>query len=250
MCTPDGIRTRLVSFVALSVNQGRMRRFFFILIVLQASHSALALRNDCSRREVFLFGGGCWLAQNVMSTTANAACLPGDASPDCIGVYKIPIDDNILAYTGTESALKKFAPDTRFVPPIKPPSSPKEALTNLAQQRSIADDIMKEVWAGHLEDAGVMVLKLLPQVTLAGRVLLAADMNTDSNDTIQSLRRQRLENQVEQVYVLWNSVDILIGQGIRGELGTIMVAQLAILDEIKDASRALDDLISAITVNR
>ena len=245
-CVLDRILIGL-SLVAKSISRRRMLHIFIILSVLQASR-VFALRNDCTRREMIRFGSGCILAQKLFfASAANAACLPGDASPDCIGVYKIPIDDNILPYTGTESALKKFAPDTRYVPPIKPPSSSKEALTNLAQQRIVADDVMKEVWAGHLEEAGVMTLKVLPQVTLAGRVLIAANVDTDPNDTIQSLRRQRLENQVEQVYVLWNSVDILIGQGMRGELGTIVVAQLAILDEIKDAIRALDDLISAVS---
>jgi hypothetical protein len=42
----------------------------------------------------------------INPATSNAACLPGDLSPNCIGVYKVPIDDNIRSMVGTKEALK------------------------------------------------------------------------------------------------------------------------------------------------
>jgi hypothetical protein len=225
--------------------------YSFVVIILSLNNNlpALALKTCYSRRGILSLAGSCWLAPNFLDN-ANAACLTGDASPDCIGVYKVPIDDNILPYTSTESALKKFAPDTRYVPPVKPPSSPREALQNLHEQRRAGEDVLAAVTAGKLEEAGVLVLKLLPQVTLASRVLLEASLanrhSNEESETVQSLRRQRLENSADQVYVSWNNVDVAIGQGMRGEMGTIIVAQLVILEEVKDAIRSLDDLLAAV----
>jgi hypothetical protein len=182
---------------------------------------------------------------------ASAACLPGDLSPDCIGVYKVPIDENILPYTGTKSALKSSAPDIRFVPPVATPKSTKEALQWLQTQRLAADDIAQVVTSGRLEEAGIKVLNLLPKVTVASRALVEAKAGgiakQGESETIRELRRQKLQSLNEQVYVLWNSVDIAIGQGIRGEMGAPVVAQLMVLDVLKDAIRSLDDLLAALT---
>jgi hypothetical protein len=180
------------------------------------------------------------------SLTANAACLPGDLSPSCIGVYKVPIDDNILPFIGTETALKKNAPDLSYVPPIVAPKSVSDALETLRKQRLLADEIVQIVTAGRLEEAGIKVLELLPKVTIAGRLIVNARLDIQgASDAIQELQQQQLQNSFDQVYVSWNSVDVLIGQGLRGEMGASVVAQLTILAELKDATRALDDLIAA-----
>lgn len=180
------------------------------------------------------------------SLTANAACLPGDLSPSCIGVYKVPIDDNILPFIGTETALKKNAPDLSYVPPIVAPKSVSDALETLRKQRLLADEIVQIVTAGRLEEAGIKVLELLPKVTMAGRLIVNARLDIQgASDAIQELQQQQLQNSFDQVYVSWNSVDVLIGQGLRGEMGASVVAQLTILAELKDATRALDDLIAA-----
>jgi hypothetical protein len=46
---------------------------------------------------------------------SNAACLPGDIRSECIGVYKMPLDDASLPYVETPEQLKKFAPDLNWV---------------------------------------------------------------------------------------------------------------------------------------
>ena len=48
-------------------------------------------------------------------TASNAACLPGDIRSECIGVYKMPLDDAVLKYVETPEQLKKFAPDLNWV---------------------------------------------------------------------------------------------------------------------------------------
>jgi hypothetical protein len=55
------------------------------------------------------------LASMLPMYPSNAACLPGDIRTDCIGVYKMPLDDAALNYVETPEQLKKFAPDLNWV---------------------------------------------------------------------------------------------------------------------------------------
>jgi len=182
------------------------------------------------------------------SPVAWAACLPGDLSPECIGVYKLPMDDAMLPYSGTKESLKTYAPDVKYVPPVESPKSIKDALETLQTQRLAADDIVEVVSEGRLEEAGIKVLNLLPKVTAAGRLVVSArlDASKDS-ETVRKLRRNQLQSMLEDVTVGYNKVDIAIGQGIRGEMGASAVAQLTILDELKEANRAFDDFLAAAT---
>ena len=43
------------------------------------------------------------------------------------------------------------------------------------------------------------------------------------------MTRNRLESQWEMVLALWGESDVMIGQGLRGELGVSAVAQIQIL---------------------
>ena len=189
--------------------------------------------------------------------SAIAACLPGDISKDCIGVYKVPVDDGMLPYVGTPEALKTYAPDIRYVPPVAKPQSLDQALEILQNQRPVSQDIQSMVAAGRLEDAGLLVLKLLPQITVAGKLLVAAATNngvppytsnmsaspSSSEMTIQQIRMMKLEQQLEMLLGLWGECDVMIGQGIRGDMGVSAVAQIQILSSLQDANRALDDFI-------
>ena len=200
-------------------------------------------------------------------SVANAACLQGDLRPVCIGIYKVPIDDNILPYISTPEELHKFAPDLTYVPPIEYPKSFESAMVILRTQRAAADNIKKEVLAGRLEEAGIQVLGLIPQVTTSSRRvfsdlqakirakgILASNkpdrIPTDSDITVEELAIEMAENQMNIVTGCWGDCDIRIGQGIRGELGAVTVAQLTILESIRDATCALDDyLVTATTLS-
>jgi hypothetical protein len=181
------------------------------------------------------------------SGRANAACLPGDLSPDCIGVYKVPINDNIRNMVSTKESLKKYAPDLNFVPPIQSPKSSEDALEALLAQRKAADDILGVVASGRLEEAGIKVLNLIPRLTVSGRLLVqTAPVDPTESPVIQELRQQQLVNLFEKAEVAWKNVDILIGQGLRGDLGVSAVAQLQILSELREATAAFDDFATAV----
>lgn len=191
---------------------------------------------------------GSAVAGGGFARAARAACLPGDLSPNCIGVYKVPIDDNIKSMVGTKEALQKFAPDINYVPPVSSPKTKKAALEALEAQRVAAGDIASVVAAGKLEEAGIKVLNLIPKLTVSGRFLLedAIAQNKDSGGAIAQLRQQQLETMFQTAEVAWKNVDVTIGQGLQGRMGVSAVAQLTILSEIREASAALDDFLRAV----
>ena len=196
------------------------------------------------------------------TNVAHAACLYGDLSPECIGVYKVPLDNNepaIREMLGNSDAPPNTMVHNVHVPAIAIPKSVREARTILEAQRLVADEISTVVLAGRLEQAGIQVLQLLPPLTVSGRVVLdhamAARMttttntNTDSDTVVAELRRERSEQLFSTVVVAWNTVDITIGQGLRGALGVSAVAQLLILDALREATGALDDFLLEMPLN-
>ena len=140
----------------------------------------------------------------------------------------------------------------------------------LRAQRSTADDIKQQVLAGKLEEAGIKVLDLIPQVTTSSRKVFSdletkirtrgiASNNinnnndvripTDSETTVEEMAIEMAENQMNYVQGYWGDCDVTIGQGIRGELGMVTIAQLTILESLRDATCALDDyLVTAATL--
>jgi hypothetical protein len=195
------------------------------------------------QQQFFFMGGLCF-----WSTAAEAACLPGDLSKECIGVYKVPIDENILPYVGTPEALKKWAPDLKYVPPIQPPSSFSAALEMLETQRIAADDIQQVVLEGRLEEAGIKVLNLMPKVTSSGKLIVfIIERGLDANKSpIDELKLTRIQDQLNMVIGLWGECDVEIGQGLRGQMGNSAVAQLQILPSLREATAALDDFMASI----
>jgi len=71
--------------------------------------------------------------------TADAACLPGDIREDCIGVYKLPMDDSSSRYVETPEKLKMYAPDLKWIPPIDYPSNYQNVINQLIEQRQNFD---------------------------------------------------------------------------------------------------------------
>jgi hypothetical protein len=212
---------------------------FFII-----SHISLVDAFSMNRRHVLLLVS-CSIGTPIESS---AACLQGDLSASCIGVYKVPMDDNINKMISTKEALQIYAPGINYVPPIPSPTSINDAYDAILAQRLAADDIVVVVAAGRLEEAGIKVLNLIPRLTVSGRVLVNNGYFVDSvaNENIQYLSRQRIQNLFEVAEVAWKNVDVLIGQGIRGDLGVSAVAQLQILVELRDATAALDDFLVAV----
>jgi hypothetical protein len=207
-----------------------------------------ALNQPLTRRHMaaaaFLGGGAAWVP------AAMAACLPGDLSKECIGVYKVPMDDRIAGMVGTKEALEKNAPGLNYVPPVAVPKSLADAMTVLQTQRRATDDIRSVVAAGRLEEAGIQVLNLIPRVTAAGRVVLQSVMDTQRSQQMSEGARQvldlQMQSKLDDMVANFGQLDITIGQGLRGEMGVVTAAQLNILSDLKDAVISLDDFLDSI----
>ncbi|CAJ1957951.1 unnamed protein product [Cylindrotheca closterium] len=197
----------------------------------------------------FLIGGGLAAllgGSTTIAEPASAACLPGDLSKECIGVYKVPIDDGILPFVGTPEKLKLYAPDLNYIPPIKAPINAKRALELLDTQQLAAEDIQQVVMSGKLEEAGIKVLGLLPVVQSSGKFLvdkIEYGLLTPNSTTIDDLKISKLKSDLDLALGMWGECDMVIGQGLRGQLGVTTVAQLQILSSIKDAIVAYDDFL-------
>jgi hypothetical protein len=217
---------------------------YFVFICVARIQVPIVDGLSLNRRRFFsLLSTGCGMACVV--DNSNAACLPGDLAPSCIGVYKVPIDDNIKEMVSTRESLQKYAPGINYVPPIPSPTSFSSAYEAILTQRLAADDIVNVVSAGRLEEAGIKVLNLIPRLTVSGRVLVDND-TSETKSTQESIQREKLQNLLETTEVAWKNVDILIGQGIRGDMGVSAVAQLHILSELREAILSLDEFVASV----
>jgi hypothetical protein len=207
---------------------------------------------------------------------AYGACLPGDVSDDCIGVYKVPIDDEILDYINTPEKLTMYAPDIRYVPPIEYPKSINDAIIDLYHSRTMLDTIQTNIFNGNLTKAGKDLLYISPRITVAGRVIIQEESDTtknsnnnkkkqtntrksDTNDNINnnneddtnnidssSFRIYRVQITHSELVSSLGECDILIGQGIRGDLGSLTAAQILILQMLDECKTNYDTFLKSI----
>ena len=211
------------------------------LLLLLATTTTQSLSPRCdnvlSRRHVMeLLCSGTVTAILAASSACQAACLPGDISKECIGVYKVPLDEVNSGMLNTPQAVQRNVPDLNYVPPVKYPQSAADAVQILQAQRTAADDIRSVVAAGRLEEAGIKMLNLLPKVTAAGRVVV--DHVAQTSPLVggaKDVQLMQLQSRLDETLVSFGQVDVSIGQGLRGELGVVTVAQLTILSDLKDA---------------
>lgn len=227
-------------------------RLGHLLIFLPAATVSLSSKQHLSRRQ------GLTKLTNVLAGVvipvaaaerAQAACLPEDLSPECIGVYKIPLQDALSSPTlNSPEALKKNAPDVQYVKPTEPPKSIQQAKDQLLAQRAAADNIRDVVLAGKLEEAGIKVLNLIPKVTGAG---ITIQQQVQSNFPVadagvNQVRVMNYQQKFQELVALWSQIDIEIGQALRGQLGVSAVAQLEILKSLKDATVAFDNFLLVV----
>ena len=193
---------------------------------------------------------------------AGAACLQGDLRPLCIGIYKVPPNE-VYPFFRTQDQFAEIFPDLRYVPPPEKPVSFESAMVSLRAQRAQADEIRQQVQAGRLEEAGVNVLRIIPLVGTGCRRILndlaetkirasvsgsaAGDSSNTSTNTSEATRAiviEQVQNKMTDVNYYWNECDMVIGQGLRGELGVVTVAQLTILTCLRDATKSLDEFLA------
>jgi hypothetical protein len=173
---------------------------------------------------------------------AQAACLFGDTSADCIGVYKMPMDDAVLPYVNTPEKLRLNAPNLRWVAPVEYPKTYKSARAELnpLQQRCLGLDAI--VLKGNLTEAGTELLSIVPRLTVAGRVVIS---NLNERKEL-SMKAYRAEVAHTELLNKLGQTDIMIGQAISGQLGAMAPAQFQILSELRDANELFDDFLRSI----
>ena len=118
--------------------------------------------------------------------TADAACLPGDIREDCIGVYKLPMDDSSSRYVETPEKLKMYAPDLKWIPPIDYPSNYQNAINQLKEQRQNFDVVQENVAKGDIKQGGLILLDVIPKVTAAGRYIVKSYTTAANNERNKS----------------------------------------------------------------
>jgi len=234
---------RILVFLA-AVKQG---------VSLSLSHFSITCNSPADRRNALTQIP--WLSSLLLffpTTRTNAACLSGDDSPDCIGFYKVPLDDAILPYVGTPEELAKFAPGLRWVPLPKPPKTYKDArleMDSLQEKTIELDDVILK---GRLEEAGIELLRLIPRVTLAGRFLIEVYATEETGTMIQPIneytrmRSLRIEEALTDLLAILNTCDVMLGQALRNELGSTTSAQIQILAELRDAKSSWNEVQKAI----
>lgn len=200
---------------------------------------------------------------------ARAACLQGDIRTECVGVYKMPLDDAALPYVETPEQLKKFAPDLQWVQPIKYPKSYADAVTQLKQQRVSFNTARESIAKGDMNQGGLVLLDVVPKVNAAGKVIVQSFTNagemernktmkkvkdigieevdsSSSKSTNLDMKAYRIDYALNELLGFLGEADVLIGQGMRGQLGVSAPAQIQILSTIGEAEKEFDELLRAV----
>lgn len=215
------------------------------------------------------------------SKSARAACLSGDIRAECIGVYKLPVDAGESQYVDSPETLALYAPDLKWIPPIKYPPSYSDALKQLRDQRKALDTARELVAKGDIEETGLIFLDIIPKTTASGITILKSFANASNKErnvamnkvaqnnnsggsggdggiasfgnpsttmttTALEMRAYRIENSLNDLYACLGEADILIGQGMRGDLGVSAPAQIEILAQIADCRKQFDALLKTV----
>jgi hypothetical protein len=203
--------------------------------------------------------------------SARGACLSGDIRPDCIGVYKLPIDAAESPYVDTPERLKLYAPDLRWIPPTPYPRTYAIALDQLKEQGKRLDAAVDLVAMGDIEGAGLTLLDVIPKVSAAGIVIIRMfddasnnernlamklngangignDGNPSSTPEVIALEMKayRIKYTMNELLGYMGETDVLMGQGLRGELGVSAVAQIQILSSLSDCRKEYDNLLRTV----
>ena len=183
----------------------------------------------------------------LLPQRARAACLMGDTSPDCIGVYKMPMDDSALNYVDTPEKLLRYAPDVRWVPPVQYPKSYAQAKTELESLQTQCAALDDAVLKGNLTEVGMKLLGIVPRLTVDGRVVIRTLNDAKQTNGVDlSMKAYRAESAHNELLNKLGQCDILIGQAIKGQLGAPAPAQLQILSDIKEANALFDEFLKCI----
>ena len=114
-----------------------------------------------------------------------------------------------------------------------------------------------------------MLLDIIPKVTASGKVILKSlgtAANTERNKEMKKvdadfengnssesknvtsleMKAYRVEYALNEVLGYLGETDIVLGQGLRGQLGASAPAQIQILSSLAEATKEFDELIRAV----
>lgn len=214
---------------------------------------------EISRRNAFSKGLKSLLLTSTMLTikpeSSQAACLSGDTSYECIGYYKVPLDDAVSKYVDTAENLSKYAPDLNWVPPVKYPKTYKLAMQELVGLQTRVRDLRVPILKGELVDAGKEILGIVPRITVAGRVVIRS-LESHSNDRFAtftkkagqdlSMSASRSEEAHFDLLANLGDIDTTIGQFLSGQLSALTVTQIEVMQDLQDAEDNFTNLMQAI----
>ncbi len=166
-----------------------------------------------------------------------------------------------------------YAPDLKWVPPAPYPRTYADALDALREQGRRLDEAVDRVASGNIEGAGLTILDLIPKVNAAGLVVIRTfddasneernsamkqngangTVGTDGSDpsstpraTSLDMRAYRIRYALDEFLGCMGETDVLVGQGLRGELGVSAVAQIQILSSLSDCRKEYDILLGTV----
>jgi len=204
------------------------------------------------------------------NSPVHAACLPGDLSANCIGVYKTPIDAPESDFMDSPEKLKLYAPDLNWVEPVKYPKTYEDAisqLNQLRQQLEVAQDLVAK---GDMEASGISLLDIIPKTNAAGITIVQTinkalinernkamkskkrkdgeyvENPSTNKGTILEIEASRVQTALNELLGYLGEIDVLLGQGLRGDLGAPAPAQIQILENFAECKREFDNFLATI----
>ena len=229
---------------------------FLFVLFLGGKTDGYSIETQTHRRQFFQKAAAAiaGMGSAGIVSRANAACLPGDVSKDCIGVYKLPyVDATESEWLYDKETLGLFAPDIRYIEVQKQPDTVALAKKQLRSERVKIKFIREVVLDGDLEQAGLLILNLIPRVTSAGlkiqNYVEKKTVETVEGNTKAEKELRKFQSAFEVLVAEWSSIDIELGFAIRGQRGVTAVAQIEVLRYLKDATVALDDFIKLAEIN-
>ena len=206
----------------------------------------------------------------INTNPVHAACLPGDLSANCIGVYKTPIDAPESDFMDSPEKLKAYAPDLNWVEPVQYPKTFEDAISQLNDLRQQLDVAQEYVANGKLEASGISLLEITPKINAAGITIIQTinkalidernkamkskkrkdgeyvENPSTNKGTILELESNRVQTSLNELLGYLGETDVLLGQGLKGELGAPAPAQIQILENFGECKREFDNFLATI----
>ena len=139
--------------------------------------------------------------------------------------------------------MAKYAPDLKWVPPVEYPKDYQVARKELSELQTKVSNLRDMVLHGELTSAGTSILAMVPRITVAGRVAVDSMKNQKED---MSMKAYRAEVAHYELLGALGSCDVLIGQGMRGEMGSVTMTQIQVLKDLDYADERFHEFMKAV----